>query len=184
MQIGIVSDIHDHLDHLRVAIRFLNERAEAMICCGDLCSPFVMDTLREFRGPVHIVFGNNDADTFRITRKSDTRLVLHGEFAELSFDGRRVAIQHFGFLAHPIAESGRYDLVCFGHNHRIGLRATGRTLAVNPGTLMGYAFGPVGAEKVPHSFALYDTQTAAVQAYSLDLATEVPAPLPLPTISL
>lgn len=158
MKLGVISDIHDHLHNLRPALSYLAKQTELLICCGDLCSPFVMDELRKYPGPVHIIFGNNDADLFRITRKSDSRLQVHGEFLELDVDGCRVAANHFDNIAAPIADSGRYDLVCFGHNHRFSLGQHGKTVALNPGTLMGTAFGPGGAQKVPVTFATFDTK--------------------------
>jgi putative phosphoesterase len=159
MRLGIVSDIHDNLWNLAPAIAFLNQQADVLICCGDLCSPFVMDELRKFRGDVHIVFGNNDADLFRITRRSDARLQLHGEMADLEFGGRRIAVQHFDNIASGLADSGTYSLVCFGHNHRVSLRHHDRTLAVNPGPIMGVAFGPKGWEEVAPTFAICDTDS-------------------------
>ena len=126
MHIGILSDIHDHLGNLAAAIGFLNGlSADALICCGDLCSPFVVDELKKFHGPVHIVFGNNDADLFRITRKCDDRVQAHGELLEIELGGRKIAVNHFDNIARPIAHSGLFDLVCFGHNHRISLARVG-----------------------------------------------------------
>jgi putative phosphoesterase len=165
MRVGIISDIHDNLWNLKPAIEWLNENAGVLICCGDLCSPFVMDELKKFRGPVNIVFGNNDADLFRITRKSDSRVQVHGEFFETQFDEKTLAVNHFDYLARPIAQSGRYDIVCFGHNHRISLEQFGRTLCVNPGPIMGAAFGPNGWEDVDSTFAIYDSQTSTVNSY-------------------
>jgi uncharacterized protein len=159
MRLGVISDIHDHLHNLQPAIRVLSEHTESLICCGDLCSPFVMDELRKYPGQVHIVFGNNDADLFRITRKSDSRVQIYGEFLELDVDGCRVAVNHFDSIAVPIARSGLYDLVCYGHNHRFSLARHGRTIALNPGTLMGSAFGSGGWERVPVTFSVFDTNT-------------------------
>jgi putative phosphoesterase len=154
MRLGIVSDIHDNLPNLEAAIAFLNTGADVLLCCGDLCSPFVMDVLRKFTGPVHIIFGNNDADLFRITKKSDSRLQVHGEFIELELAGRKIAANHFDNIAVPIARSGGYDLVCFGHNHRISRATVNGTLAINPGPIFGIAFGPNGWERVAPTFAV------------------------------
>jgi putative phosphoesterase len=167
MKIAIVSDIHDHVHNLRPALAYLSPRTEVLICCGDLCSPFVMDELKKYEGPAHIVFGNNDADLFRITRKSDDRIQVHGEFLELAFGSFKLAANHFDTIALPIAQSGLYDLVCFGHNHRYSLRSYGRTIALNPGTLMATAFGPNGAEPVPATFAIFDTSTRAADVFEV-----------------
>jgi putative phosphoesterase len=167
MRLGIISDIHDNLPNLEVAIRFLNENADVLLCCGDLCSPFVMDVLRKFPGPVHVIFGNNDADLFRITKKSDSRLQLHGEFLDIELEGRKIAANHFDNIARPIAHSGLYDLVCFGHNHRISFETLNGTPTVNPGPILGIAFGPSGWERVAATFAVCDLPSMAVSFYQV-----------------
>ena len=183
MRIGILSDIHDHLANLATAIAFLKDReAETLICCGDLCSPFVVDELKKFAGPVHIVFGNNDADLFRITRKCDQRVQAHGEMLEIELGGRKVAVNHFDNIARPIAHSGLYDLVCFGHNHRISLARFGQTLAVNPGPIMGVALTASGWERVPPTFAIYQSEHATVESWQIAGNTEV-QPFSIPQIA-
>ena len=174
MRLGILSDIHDHLHNLDAAISYLSRESELLICCGDLCSPFVMDELKKYPGPAHIIFGNNDADLFRITRKSDSRVQVHGEFLDLELNGFRVAANHFDNIAAPIARSGLYDLVCFGHNHRFSLNRYAKTVALNPGTLMGMAFGPGGRQPVPPTFATFDTSTG--QAALLRVSGEIIEP--------
>jgi putative phosphoesterase len=181
MHIGILSDIHDHLANLATAIGFFNERrADALICCGDLCSPFVVDELKKFTGPVHIVFGNNDADLFRITRKCDQRVQAHGELLEVEFGGRRIAVNHFDNIARPLAQSGLYDLVCFGNNHRMSLARIGETLAVNPGPIMGVALTSSGWERVPPTFAIYESAERKVEAWQIAANNQV-QPIHFPT---
>jgi predicted phosphodiesterase len=120
------------------------------------------------------VFGNNDADLFRITKKSDERVQVHGEFLETVLDGKRVAMNHFDNLARPIALSGEYDLVCYGHNHRFHVARIGRTLAVNPGPVMGAAgFTTSGWQDVPPTFVIYDTATGEPEAFCVTADKQV-----------
>jgi uncharacterized protein len=171
MRIAILSDIHDNLWNLRAAIGHL--QADQLICCGDLCSPFVIGQLAKFAGPVHIVFGNNDADLFRITRQASSRVQVHGEFFEGELGGKRIAVNHFDNIARPIALSGQYDLVCYGHNHEFRVTRVGRTLAINPGPVMGARFpGGQWTDVVP-TFAVYDTAADAVEAYAIAAGGEV-----------
>jgi putative phosphoesterase len=163
MRLGIISDIHDNLWNLRVALEHLNGNADVLLCCGDLCSPFVVDELKKFSGPVHIIFGNNDADLFRITKKSDERVQVHGELFTAELAGRKIAANHFDYIARPMAQSGLYDLVCFGHNHRISRDQYGKTLALNPGPIMGVAFGPGGWEEVDPTYLICDLGTMSVE---------------------
>jgi uncharacterized protein len=174
MRLGIVSDIHDHLHYLEPAIDFLNGETDLLVCCGDLCSPFVVDQLQKYRGPVHIVFGNNDADLFRITRKSSERVQVHGELLELNLDGFRVGVNHYDNIAKGLARSGLYDLVCYGHNHRFRLERHGDTTALNPGAIMGSAFGPGGWERIPATCAVFDTQKSEAQLFRIDGGRCVP----------
>lgn len=155
MRIAILSDIHDNVWKLEAALRKLRERgADAMICCGDLCAPFVVPQLAEnFAGEIHIVFGNNDGDTFRIAQQALRygHVKLHGEFAELVLGGKRFAVTHFPEIGRALARSGQYDVVCYGHDHRFHLSREGQTLLINPGEVLGR----LGAS----TFVLYDTET-------------------------
>src|SRR3954454_22631813 len=119
MRLALISDIHDNLWKLEPVLQYLKQ-CDVMICCGDLCSPFVIDELGGgFGREIHVVFGNNDADLFRITAKSKRypNIRLHGEFCEIELAGKQVAVNHFDYIARPLAKSGIYDIVCFGHNH-------------------------------------------------------------------
>jgi putative phosphoesterase len=166
MKIAILSDIHDNLWNLTVALEGLGA-ADVLLCCGDLCSPFVMDLLAKFPRQAHIVFGNNDADLFRITRKSTERVRVHGEWFDAELGGRRIAMNHFDYLARPIAASGQFDVVCYGHNHRFAVERIGRTLLLNPGPIMGAAFDAGNWTETPPTFLMYDTQQDAVEAFEI-----------------
>jgi putative phosphoesterase len=167
MRIAVISDIHDNLWNLAAAIEHVSAAAEVLVCCGDLCSPFVMDLLARFPGQVEIVFGNNDADLFRITRKSSARVRVHGEFFETELDGKKVAVHHFDYVARPIAASGLYDIVCYGHNHNFSVTRVGRTLAINPGPIMGARFPGGKWEDVVPTFAVVDPQAGSVEAFGI-----------------
>ena len=166
MKIAILSDIHDNIWNLRAALAGLPP-ADALICCGDLCSPFVVGLLAEgFPGrPIHVVFGNNDGDLYRITQNAARvgTVQLHGELFRGEFEGRRVLVNHYPEIALAIAASGEYDLVCYGHNHLYKIERVGATLTVNPGAIMGYE--PGGKREVSPTFVVYDTTTAEATSY-------------------
>ncbi len=155
MQIGIISDIHDNIWKLSAALQKLRN-VNVILCCGDLCSPFIISRLGEnFEGDIHIVFGNNDGDLFRISQqaKNYPNLHLHGEFADLELGGQRIAMIHFDNVARELARSGRFDLVCCGHNHQFEISQSGSALLINPGEIMG----GLSQGKIS-SFAIYDTE--------------------------
>ena len=152
MKIGIISDIHDNIWALADVLAGLKE-CEVLLCLGDLCAPFTITAIAEgFQGPVHLVWGNNDGDKLLIARNADKagNVTLHGEFAELEFDGRSMALTHYPHLAQALAAGERYDLVCHGHNHERSMAWMGKTLLLNPGEVMG-RFGV-------RSYAVYDTR--------------------------
>ena len=170
MQIAIVSDIHDNLWNLEAAIQFLEGRASALLCCGDLCSPFVIDQLGRFPQDTHVVFGNNDADLFRITKNAAKfpQVHLHGEFFEGAFENRRFAMNHYDSIARPLAASERYDMVCFGHNHELETARLGHTLLINPGPIMGAKFTGGQWQDTAPTFVIYDTASDVVEIYAVD----------------
>jgi putative phosphoesterase len=162
MKIAILSDIHDNVWKLAGALRAVSG-ADALLCCGDLCSPFVVHQLgRGFASPIHVVFGNNDGDLYRITANARQyeHIHLHGELFRGEFDGQRFAVNHYDGIARSLAGSGEFDVVCYGHNHVFDIARNGRTLAINPGAIMGAAFSPDGSRRdVPSTFAIYETRT-------------------------
>jgi putative phosphoesterase len=156
MRIAILSDVHDNIWKLETLMAGLE--ADALIFCGDFCAPFTLAQIAEaFAGPVHVVFGNNDGDQFFLSQVASkfAHVTLHGDFAELEFEGRRVAVTHYPQIGKALAQGGFYDLVCHGHSHERLVEVTGETLRVNPGEVMG-RFGL-------STFAMYDAATAEVE---------------------
>lgn len=158
MKVAIISDIHDNLPKLRAALARAQE-AEVLICCGDLCSPFVAKELGlGFQKPVHVVFGNNDGDRWRIGMNGAKypHLQFHGEYVELELGGKSFSVNHFDPIGRAIAKGGAYDVVCFGHNHKFEVTPQGRTLIINPGEIYGGL--------TSHStFVIYDTETGKAE---------------------
>ena len=154
MQIAILSDTHDNiwkLDALNPHLR----HADVILHCGDLCSPFVVVRLAQGAAgkPVHVVWGNNDGDQRLLTLKAleAGNVHIHGQFAALELDGLSVAINHYPEIARPVAMSGQYDLVCYGHDHTAHKEMIGDTLLLNPGDVMGL--------HGRSTFAWFDTRT-------------------------
>jgi putative phosphoesterase len=162
MLIAVLSDIHDNIWNLSDALDKLREvGAEALLFCGDFCAPFTLAQLgRDFQGPVNAVFGNNDGDPRLLVQIAQAagNVTLHGQHAELTLAGRRIAINHYPEIARQIAAGGNFDLVCYGHDHQSYVGEVGRTLLANPGEVMGRFGEP--------TFGLYDCESGqfALQA--------------------
>ncbi|MBW7884557.1 MAG: YfcE family phosphodiesterase [Caldilineaceae bacterium] len=154
-KIAIFSDSHDHLQTLEKALAHAHEAgATILLHCGDLCAPFMLKLLGDrFAGPVHIVLGNNDGDgrLLQTVAGQYPHVQLHGIYAELAVDSRQLAMIHYPEPARRIAESGAFDLVCYGHDHLKNLERVGKGVLLNPGEIMGMKAAP--------TWALYDTET-------------------------
>jgi putative phosphoesterase len=140
MKIAILSDSHDNVWMLDRAMPHL-AGTDAILHCGDICSPFTTKRLIAGVGgrPVYIVWGNNDADRLLHLKVAAGAENIHflGEFGDLNFDGLKIALTHYPEIARPLAESGRFDLVCYGHDHKANEEHLGRTILLNPGELHG-----------------------------------------------
>jgi hypothetical protein len=158
MLIGVMSDSHDHLERLEKAIPHIL-RADLVVHCGDLCSPFMIRRLGEALSgiPVHVVFGNNDGDRFLMAQvaRDFENIRLHGEFMQIEMEGVRLAAYHEPEVALPLARSGMYDWVFYGHDHTADHRAEGECHLLNPGELMGM--------NGPSTVALVDTAAEDVK---------------------
>jgi putative phosphoesterase len=168
MKMAVLSDIHDNVWNLGAALETISD-SEALICCGDLCSPFIVDLMADgFSNQIHIVFGNNDGDQYRITNNAARyagRVLIHGEFADLELGGKRFAVNHYPKIARSIAEAGDYDVVCYGHNHIYSVERVSNTLLINPGAIMGY--DGVNKEEIPSTFVIYDTESGDCMGYEV-----------------
>lgn len=168
MRIGIVSDVHDALSTLRAALRELRS-SDALLVAGDLCSPFVLPILADgfAHGDVHVVFGNNDGDRFRMERVATglPKVHLHGEVWTGELAGRTIAMNHFPAVAQTM-DAARFHLIVSGHDHRHRVERTASGgWRLDPGSLLGY--DPATRHHVPPTFLIYDTERDEVESLEL-----------------
>lgn len=163
-RIGVISDSHDNMSALGRALEQVQAAgAAALLHCGDLCAPFVLDKMgKSFSGPIHVVFGNNDADgrMHQVIANKHPQITLHGIYAELTVDGCSVAMIHYPEPARRIAASGQLDLVCYGHNHQKHAEQIGSCWLANPGELLGLMGAP--------TWGIYDTETRLFELRALE----------------
>ncbi|MBF0417173.1 MAG: metallophosphoesterase [Magnetococcales bacterium] len=142
MKIGVISDSHDHMEHMARALARFRERGVTRILhAGDIVCPATILAMNGFE--VAAVFGNNDgerAGLMRTMTKIHGR--LEGEFLELDAPGGmgRMALYHgtTSGLRDALIASGAYRLVVTGHTHRVVNERRGATLVLNPGSLHGF----------------------------------------------
>ncbi|MCJ7514072.1 MAG: YfcE family phosphodiesterase [Anaerolineales bacterium] len=140
MRVAVLSDTHDNIWRLEEALPHLRS-SDVVIHCGDLCSPFMIRHLGQgLPGkPVHLVWGNNDGDTYLISKVAAgfADIHLHGPLAQLELEGVKVAVNHYPELARGLASTQTFGLVCYGHDHTAHFEWVGGCLLLNPGELMG-----------------------------------------------
>nr|WP_181448067.1 YfcE family phosphodiesterase [Dissulfurirhabdus thermomarina] len=159
-----MSDTHDHVWNVRAAVAQARRLgAEVLLHCGDLVSPFVLEELDAFPGPVHLVLGNNAGDQLLLARHCQARggrVVHHGAFGRIEAPGGPVAWVHDPDWGRALARAGEHRLVCFGHTHRFLLEEAGGVHLLNPGELLG--------RKEPPGWALVDGRDFSVTRVLLE----------------
>ena len=170
MKIALISDIHDNVWNLQKALEHEQLQAtEALLCCGDLCSPFIIKLLGQaYQKPIHLVLGNNDGDVAAIIAVAGnfSNIYIHGEYFRGELNGSTIAMNHYPDKAKLLAENGGYDVVCYGHDHQLVTdRKIGNTLLLNPGSIMGYNGGKL-KETTP-TFVILDTKSLTTEVFEL-----------------
>lgn len=162
MLIGICSDSHDHVEHIKQAVKhFKEENVDLLIHSGDYCSPF---TIPLFAGlPLNGIFGNNDGDKFLLMNKfREIGATLHGDFYCFKADNLSFAVYHGTYpeITESLVLCEKYDVVISGHTHEPGVNTFGKTISVNPGSIHGFEGDPM--------IATFDTVTQNVRFIELN----------------
>jgi putative phosphoesterase len=162
MQVGLVSDSHDHIDHLEKAVGIFNDRdVDLVLHAGDFCSPFMIPPFQGLN--LKAVFGNNDGDHYMLLQKIREIGAEHlGTFGEVQVDGRSIALYHGtdAPVTAALEQCGNYDAVVSGHTHDARSVMVDGTLAINPGTAHGF-----GQQA---TIALLETELMDVEFVELD----------------
>ena len=141
MLIGVMADSHDNVPKIEAAVSLFNQRqVQHVLHAGDFVAPFAIDPLRGLGCPVLSVFGNNDGERLGLAARIREIGEVHAYLATATLDDRRIAVVHYPELAEPLAESGAYDLVVYGHTHRVDQRQD-HGLLLNPGETGGWLTG-------------------------------------------
>lgn len=157
MRLGILSDTHNELARTRRAVRMLLDAgAEALVHCGDLASPPIVEAIAAL--PSWFVFGNHDADMAPVLQKAAADfgskcLEWGGVFA---WGGKIIGVSHGHMSADVRRVLGEQpDYLFTGHSHTAGDQLVGTVRRINPGALHR-------AEEF--TVALLDVTTGALQS--------------------
>ena len=152
MKIAIISDIHGNMAYLARAKETIDaEKLEIVICCGDIQDEEAFAELDTWKQKVYVSFGNADY-AIREMLDRGTLVTKHTEvfldYGVLNIDGTKLAFCHYPKYAEKLAESGRFDVVFYGHDHKPWERKIGKTILLNPGEIQARDGKP--------TFAIYD----------------------------
>jgi hypothetical protein len=154
MKIVLMSDSHDNMPIIHKAVEWCNiNDVDGVLHAGDLVSPFVNKALKNLKAPLTIVFGNNDGEKKGLSKVFENKIFEPPHETELG--GKKIVMLHDPIVLDALVQSGKYDLVLYGHLHEIDIRQE-TSLIVNPGELSGWLTGK-------HTMALWNTQTDDVQ---------------------
>jgi putative phosphoesterase len=172
MKVCIVSDSHDNRPLLEAAVADGKAQgAEAVIHCGDVVAPSTLNVLRHHGLPVHVIHGNNTGDLYmmsRIANQPNGFIQFYGQDAGIELGGKKIFIVHYPHYAEAMATTGKWDMVCCGHDHKANIEyianiSGGETLLVNPGTAGGIA--------APATYAMGDLETMTFEIRPVPEAT-------------
>ena len=137
MKIGIISDSHDHHANVLKAIEIFNKAGvKHVLHAGDIVSPFTAKAFCERISDAKFiaVFGNNDGEKFLLRSTIETfGGEIHNQPYVGEVAGKNVFVTHIPNVLDEIIESGKHDLVIYGHTHQQDIREVGNTLVINPG---------------------------------------------------
>jgi len=179
MKIAVVSDTHDNWANFKKAIDWIKkEKISLILHCGDISSQETIDQAKKLFGRpsfappslkllragkasegqgIKFVRGNADFSVQDLPEKIE--LELDGNPSTGS--GRvRIAFCHFPDLAKKLAQSGKFDIVFYGHTHRPWDEKVGNCHMINPGELAGQFYKA--------TFAVYDTFTGNLELKILE----------------
>ena len=157
MKIGIISDTHDQVERAEQAAEiFSKEAVDKIYHLGDWSSPFMLGIFKNLSCQILSIFGNNDADIFKLVKNKPDNLEFKDRFFVETISDKKICLFHGDpqELVNAIFDSKRYDVVLRGHNHEAEIKRNGKTTLINPGSLIG----PTNANPqwTPASIAIYN----------------------------
>jgi len=164
MKIAIVSDTHGNVKNFKKAIDWIkSQNINTILHCGDIGS---LESLREslvnFNGKLFGVLGNMDKD-FRVLVDEYNKITgvkIGLDILEIELDTKKIAITHLPDTAKELAESGKFQMVFYGHTHKPWEERVENCRMLNPGELAGQLYKP--------TFAIYDTETDSAELKVLE----------------
>jgi len=166
LKIAVLSDIHENFHNLILALKECEKQeVEQILCLGDLMNAGIAKVLAIQKIPSHMIWGNNDGEKVDIMRTANAEgsnlSVGLTTYDFIVLDGKKIFMTHFDDLAEPMALSGLYDAVFYGHNHLLRREKVNDVHLVNPGEICAQKTGV-------SSFAIYDTVEDKIEIVKME----------------
>ncbi len=140
--IGLISDTHDNRNKSKKAIEIFNQKGVGLVLhAGDFISPFNCKDFSALKAKFIGVFGNNDGDRIALKEKFAPIGDIFSGTYRFEYLGKRFILMHESILIEPLAESGEFDVIVYGHTHLADLKRIKGTLVLNPGECGGWLYG-------------------------------------------
>jgi len=135
MKIGIISDTHNSRNVYTAVDVFNEQGVEYVFHAGDIISVDTALAFSQLEGAKFVaVYGNCVYDKGELKSAIESFGGKIDEVCEMELEGKRIFMKHIPDALPSVIESGRNDVVIYGHTHKRDVRRTGDTLVVNPGT--------------------------------------------------
>ena len=142
MLIGIMSDSHDNIPNIKKAVNKFNElQIEHLYHAGDIVSPFTFNNFKNLNCPIDFVFGNNDGEELYLIEKFKGKAVFHKHLYEFTIDDKKFIMMHEPNNIEYLFQKQVYDVIIYGHTHKLDIRKNDKTLLINPGESCGILSG-------------------------------------------
>lgn len=145
MKIGLIADTHDNMPNIQKAVKFFqNHKIDLVLHCGDHIAPFSINPFKDSGITIKAIWGNNEGEKLYFRESiADNEMIEIYETRpkKLEIDGRTILLMHEPDFLEIFAQSGEFDLICYGHLHEIENRKVDNCLIVNPGEACGYLSG-------------------------------------------
>ncbi|MBU2617750.1 MAG: metallophosphoesterase [Euryarchaeota archaeon] len=133
MKLGIISDSHDNLGAIEKAVEVFNsESVDMVIHAGDFIAPFTSRIFRKLKCDLIGIFGNNDGEKFGLRNAFKGIGEIHEDPHSFEIGGKKIIVTHHPNIVDALARC--YDIVIYGHTHKVDMRDK----MINPGECGGW----------------------------------------------
>jgi putative phosphoesterase len=156
MKIAIISDIHDNIENLKIALNWINKnKIKHLICCGDVTNNETLEFLAShFLDRIYLVKGN--CVLFDEGRVNNFKNIEYfGKIGRFKLAGKFIGMCHEPFFRDAVLNLGKCDMIFYGHTHKPWEEEYQGVRTINPGTL--------GGVFLKGTFAVWDIESGEME---------------------